>query len=70
MSVNSAGQDELQREVPKMETLLRLFRYLLAFKKELVIAVSFTLVTLAISLVSPLMIMPSYFLWRTSSNVP
>ncbi|MCI7098960.1 MAG: ABC transporter ATP-binding protein/permease [Lachnospiraceae bacterium] len=56
MSVNSAGQDELQREVPKMETLLRLFRYLLAFKKELVIAVSFTLVTLAISLVSPLMI--------------
>ena len=39
-----------------METLLRLFRYLLAFKKELVIAVSFTLVTLAISLVSPLMI--------------
>ena len=56
MSVNSAGQDELQREVPKMETLLRLFRYLLAFKKELAIAVSFTLVTLAISLVSPLMI--------------
>ena len=56
MSVNSAGQDELQREVPKMETLLRLFGYLLAFKKELVIAVSFTLVTLAISLVSPLMI--------------
>lgn len=56
MSVNSAGQDELQREVPKMETLLRLFRYLLAFKKELVIAVSFTLVTLAISLMSPLMI--------------
>ncbi|MGN0292533.1 MAG: ABC transporter transmembrane domain-containing protein, partial [Lachnospiraceae bacterium] len=56
MSVNSAGQDELQREVPKTETLLRLFGYLLACKKELVIAVAFTLVTLVISLVSPLMI--------------
>lgn len=56
MSVNSAGQDELQREVPKTETMLRLFGYLLACKKELAIAVAFTLVTLVISLVSPLMI--------------
>ena len=28
MAVNSARQDELQKEVPKMDTLIRMFRYL------------------------------------------
>lgn len=56
MSVNSARQDELQREVSKRETLLRLFRYMLAYKKELMIAVVLILITLLITLAAPLMI--------------
>lgn len=56
MAVNSARQDEQQREVPKMETLLRLFRYMLSYKKELAGAIVLTLVTLGVTLVAPLMI--------------
>ena len=56
MSVNAVGQDELQREVPKHETLIRLFRYMLSFKKELAQTISLTLVTLAVTLATPLMI--------------
>lgn len=56
MAVNSARQDEQQREVPKVETLLRLFRYMLSYKKELAGAIVLTLVTLGVTLVAPLMI--------------
>lgn len=56
MSVNSARQDELQREVSKKETLLRLFRYMLAYKKKLITTVFLTLITLLITLAAPLMI--------------
>ncbi len=56
MSVNSARQDELQREVSKKETLLRLFRYMLVYRKELTVAVILTLIILAITLAAPLMI--------------
>lgn len=56
MAVNSVRQDELQREVPKAETLRRLFGYMLAYKKELARTVVMTLVTLAITLAAPLMI--------------
>ena len=33
MAVNSARQDELQKEVPKKDTLIRMFRYLLDYKR-------------------------------------
>lgn len=56
MAVNSARQDEQQREVPKVETLLRLFRYMLSYKKELAGAIALTLVALGVTLVAPLMI--------------
>lgn len=56
MAVNSVRQDELQREVPKTETLRRLFGYMLAYKKELARTILMTLVTLAITLAAPLMI--------------
>ena len=56
MSVNSAGQDELQREVSIKDTLLRLFSYLLVYRKELSVTIVLTLATLAITLAAPLMI--------------
>lgn len=56
MAVNAVRQDELQREVPKAETLRRLFGYMLAYKKELARTILMTLVTLAVTLSAPLMI--------------
>ena len=56
MAVNSAGQDELQREVSKKETMLRLFRYMLGYRKELIRVIAFSMVTLLVTLVTPLMI--------------
>ena len=35
MAVNSARQDELQKEVPKRDTLIRMFRYLLDYKRTI-----------------------------------
>lgn len=56
MSVNSAKQDELQREVPKKVTLMRMYRYLLAYKKTLAYVAVLILITLAATLAGPLMI--------------
>lgn len=56
MAVNSARQDELQREVSKKETLIRLFGYVLSYRREIAAALTFTLITLVITLLAPLMI--------------
>lgn len=56
MSVNTAKEDELQRETAKKDTLLRLYRYMLSYKKTLAAVSALILVTLAVTLVSPLMI--------------
>lgn len=69
MSVNSARQDELQREVSKKETLLRLFRYMLTYKKELLATIFFTLVALLITLAAPLMIERAVDVYVADKNV-
>ena len=56
MPVNTAKEDELMREVPKKDTILRLFRYLFLFKEKLVRVSVLVLLTLAISLATPLLI--------------
>lgn len=56
MPVNTAREDERMREVPKKDTLLRLFRYLFLFKEKLVRVSVLVLLTLAISLATPLVI--------------
>jgi len=56
MSVNSYKQDELQREVPKRTTLLRLYKYLFAYKKQIAVVLGIMAVTVAIALVNPLII--------------
>lgn len=56
MAVNTAKQDELIREVPKLQTLLRLYRYLFLYKKKLVRVSILVLFTLGITLVTPLLI--------------
>ncbi|SET68907.1 ABC transporter ATP-binding protein [Lacrimispora sphenoides] len=55
MAVNSSRIDEDQKEVFKKDTLLRLYRYLLDFKKEIVIVLFIMAGTIAISMSAPLM---------------
>ena len=56
MSVNSIREDERQEEVSKKLTLLRLYRYLFSYKKELIQVALLLAVTVGISLISPLFI--------------
>lgn len=56
MPLNSVRQDELQREVSKRETLVRLYRYLFKYKKELWGVAVLMALTVSISLISPLFI--------------
>lgn len=56
MSVNSYRQDEMQRDVPKRVTLMRLYRYLFAYKKEIILVLGIMAVTVSISLLNPLII--------------
>ncbi|MCI8403069.1 MAG: ABC transporter ATP-binding protein [Lachnospiraceae bacterium] len=56
MAVNSYKQDELQREVPKRVTLIRLYRYLFTYKKDIILVLGIMAVTVAIALLNPLII--------------
>lgn len=56
MSVNSVKEDELMREVPKKDTLIRLYRYLFLYKKKLLAVAALVLVTLSVTLATPLLI--------------
>lgn len=55
MSVNSSRIDEEQKEVLKKDTLLRLYKYLLAFKKQVTVVLFIMAGTIAISMSAPLM---------------
>jgi ATP-binding cassette subfamily B protein len=54
MSVNSIKEDELSRSVSKKTTLLRLFRYMLAYKFKITAVVIIMLCVVTISIVNPL----------------
>ncbi len=56
MSVNSFREDEEQKEVLKMDTLIRLYKYLLAYKGKILLVFLIMAVTITISLVNPLII--------------
>lgn len=56
MSVNSYREDEVQKEVLKKDTLLRLFKYLLRYKKSIAVVLMIMAVTLVINLITPLLI--------------
>lgn len=56
MSVNSARDDELIREVSKRETLIRLYKYLFVYNKQLACVGLLLCVTISVTLATPLMI--------------
>lgn len=55
MSVNTSRMDEEQREVLKKDTLLRLYRYLLDYKKQIAVVLLIMAGTIAISMATPIM---------------
>ena len=55
MAVNASRMDEEQKEVSKKETIFRLFGYLLAYRRELVLVLLIMAGTLAISMITPLL---------------
>lgn len=55
MAVNASRMDEEQSSVSKKETLIRLFRYLLVYKRELALVLVIMAITISISLVTPLL---------------
>ena len=55
MAVNASRMDEEQKEVSKKETIFRLFGYLLACRRELVLVLLIMAGTLAISMITPLL---------------
>ncbi len=56
MPINSFKNDEQSAETGKMQTLLRLFSYLLAYKKEIVIVLFIMAFCVGVSLANPLII--------------
>lgn len=56
MSINSYKEDEASSEVSKSKTLLRLFSYLLSYKKEIIAVLFIMSYCVAISLLNPLII--------------
>lgn len=69
MAINTASQDELQREVPKKDTLIRLYRYMLAYKKTLAFVSLLILITLGVTLATPLMIERAVDVYVANSDV-
>jgi ATP-binding cassette subfamily B protein len=56
MSINATRNDEEIRSISKGKTLIRLFKYLLTYKATILIVLFIMLITIAISLVNPLII--------------
>lgn len=56
MAVNSFREDEEQKEVLNRETLFRLYRYLLFYKKQVGVVLIVMFITIVISMLNPLII--------------
>ena len=56
MSINSVRQDEEQKETVKIKVLVRLFKYMLAYKKQIISVVLCMLLSLGISVINPLLL--------------
>ncbi|MDF2586297.1 MAG: yknV [Anaerocolumna sp.] len=56
MSVNAVRDDEKSVSTGKIKTLLRLFRYLLAYKKEILFVLIIMTCTVTITLINPLIV--------------
>lgn len=55
MSINSVKEDEEQKDSVKIKVILRLFRYMLHYKKEIIFVLLAMLLSLSISMINPLL---------------
>lgn len=55
MAINAVKDDEEQKEVLKKDTLIRLYKYLLGYKKELILVGMIMAITVGISMAFPLL---------------
>lgn len=71
MAINSFREDETgDRQVSKVKTLLRLFSYLLTYKKEIVFVLVIMSLCVLISLLNPLIIEEAIDNYITNKNFP
>lgn len=56
MPINTFKEDEYQKEVLKKDTLLRLYKYLLAYKKQIVMVLLIMAITIGVTMLNPLII--------------
>ncbi len=70
MAVNTYKEDEQQQEVSKTKTLLRLYRYLLDYKKTIAAVLCIMAVCIGISLLNPLMAEMAIDVYIAGNNMP
>ena len=70
MSVNTIREDEIIRNISKKETLIRLYRYLLSYRKKLAAVGGLLAVSLSVTLASPLMIELAVDTYVAGSDIP
>lgn len=70
MSVNVSRVDEEQKEVLKKDTMIRLFKYLLAFKKQVIIVLFIMAGTIAITVSAPLMMEYAINVYVPNGDIP
>ena len=56
MSINATKQDEEHKDTGKLRVILRLFKYMLQYKKQIIVVVSCMLLNIAIAAINPLLI--------------
>lgn len=70
MAVNSFRKDEESTSVSKTATLVRLFSYLLAYKKTIAVVLLIMAGTIAISLINPLLMSKAVDVYVKNKDVP
>lgn len=70
MPINSFKEDERTVEQGKMKTLLRLFSYLLAYKKEILLVLFIMLFCVGVSLANPLFVETAIDTYISAGNFP
>lgn len=56
MSINTTKQDEEHKDTGKLRVIFRLFKYMLQYKKQIIVVVSCMLLNIAIAAINPLLI--------------
>ena len=70
MSVNSYKDDEQIQSAGKLKTLKRLFSYLLAYKKQILIVLSLMAFSVVVTLINPLFIEKAIDTYIAAGNMP